>query len=68
MGTDSPAYRPFAGRLVRHYKDNPTAINWQLDNETSSYDAGTNLLDGKVAAKGAEFTMAPWDLDIIEEP
>jgi beta-galactosidase len=24
---------------VAHYKDNPTVIGWQLDNETSSYDA-----------------------------
>ncbi len=43
MDTDSPAYRFYAERLVRHivahYKDNPTVIGWQLDNETSSYDA-----------------------------
>ena len=44
MDTDSPAYRFYAERLIRHivahYKDNPTVIGWQLDNETSSYDAG----------------------------
>ncbi len=43
MDTDSPAYRFYAERLIRHivahYKDNPSVIGWQLDNETSSYDA-----------------------------
>jgi beta-galactosidase len=43
MDTDSPAYRFYAERLIRHivahYKDNPTVIGWQLDNETSGYDA-----------------------------
>ncbi len=43
MDTDSPAYRFYAERLIHHivahYKDNPTVIGWQLDNETSSYDA-----------------------------
>jgi len=43
MDTDSPAYRFYAERLIRHivahYKDNPVVIGWQLDNETSSYDA-----------------------------
>jgi beta-galactosidase len=43
MDTDSPAYRFYAERLIRHivahYKDNPMVIGWQLDNETGSYDA-----------------------------
>ena len=43
MDTDSPAYRFYAERLIRHivahYKGNPTVIGWQLDNETSSYEA-----------------------------
>lgn len=43
MDTDSPAYRFYAERLIRrivvHYKDNPTVIGWQVDNETSSYGA-----------------------------
>ena len=43
MDTGSPAYRFYAERLIRHivahYKDNPTVIGWQLDNETGSYDA-----------------------------
>ena len=43
MDTDSPAYRFYAERLIRHivahYKDNPTVIGWQLDNETASYEA-----------------------------
>lgn len=43
MNTDSPAYRYYAERLIRHiaahYKDNPTVIGWQVDNETGSYGA-----------------------------
>jgi len=43
MDTDSPAYRFYAERLIRHivahYKNNPTVIGWQVDNETGSYDA-----------------------------
>jgi beta-galactosidase len=43
MDTDSPAYRFYAERLIRnmvsHYRDNPTVIGWQIDNETSSYGA-----------------------------
>jgi beta-galactosidase len=43
MDTDSPAYRFYAERLIRHivahYKDNSTVIGWQLDNETGSYEA-----------------------------
>ena len=43
MDTDSPAYRFYAERLIRHivahYRDNPNVIGWQLDNETSSYEA-----------------------------
>lgn len=46
MDTDSPAYRFYAERLIRHivahYKDNPTVIGWQLDNETSSYEAAND--------------------------
>jgi beta-galactosidase len=43
MDTDSPAFRFYAERLIRHivahYKVNPAVIGWQLDNETSSYEA-----------------------------
>ena len=43
MDTDSPAYRFYAERLIRHivahYRDNPAVIGWQLDNETNSYGA-----------------------------
>ena len=43
MDTDSPAFRFYAERLIRnivaHYKDNPTVIGWQVDNETGSNDA-----------------------------
>ena len=46
MDTDSPAYRFYAERLIRHivahYKDNPTVIGWQLDNETASYNAANH--------------------------
>jgi beta-galactosidase len=43
MDTDSPAFRFYAERLIRHivahYKGNPTVIGWQLDNETGSNDS-----------------------------
>ncbi len=43
MDTDSPAFRFYAERLIRHiashYRDNPYVIGWQIDNETSSYGA-----------------------------
>jgi beta-galactosidase len=43
MNTDDPNYRRYAERLivnmVSHYKDNPTVIGWQIDNETGSYGA-----------------------------
>src|SRR3954454_5034373 len=46
MDTDSPAYRFYAERLIRHivahYKDNPDVIGWQIDNETSSYEAANH--------------------------
>jgi beta-galactosidase len=46
MDTDSPAYRFYAERLIRHmvahYKDNPNVIGWQLDNETGSYGAAND--------------------------
>ncbi len=46
MNTDSPAYRFYAERLIRkmaaRYKDNPTVIGWQVDNETSSYGAAND--------------------------
>ncbi|MGO9270151.1 MAG: beta-galactosidase [Terriglobia bacterium] len=46
MDTDSPTYRFYAERLIRnlveHYKDNPTVIGWQIDNETSAYGASNH--------------------------
>ena len=43
MDTDSPTFRFYAGRLIEkmvlHYRDNPTVIGWQVDNETSGYGA-----------------------------
>jgi beta-galactosidase len=32
-----------------------------------AYGAGTNLLDTKPVAKATQFTLAPWDLAIVEE-
>jgi beta-galactosidase len=36
----NPVYRSYCDRVIRklleHYKDNPTVIGWQIDNETSS--------------------------------
>ena len=43
MDTDNPTFRFYAQRvianMVSHYKDNPTVIGWQIDNETGSYVA-----------------------------
>ncbi len=43
MDIASPVYRFYAERVIRnmveHYKDNPTVIGWQLDNETGPYGA-----------------------------
>jgi beta-galactosidase len=43
MDYDSPIFRRYAERLisniVSHYRNNPTVIGWQIDNETSSYGA-----------------------------
>ncbi|MBW8880635.1 MAG: beta-galactosidase trimerization domain-containing protein, partial [Asticcacaulis sp.] len=46
MDTDSPAYRFYSERLIRHivahYKDNPNVIGWQIDNETGSNGAAND--------------------------
>ena len=46
MDTDAKAYRFYAERLicniVAHYKNNPTVIGWQIDNETGSYGAAND--------------------------
>jgi beta-galactosidase len=46
MDTDNPTYRFYAERVIRHmvehYKDNPTVIGWQIDNETSAYGASNH--------------------------
>jgi beta-galactosidase len=43
MDTDNPTFRFYAQRvitnMVSHYRDNPTVIGWQVDNETGSYGA-----------------------------
>jgi beta-galactosidase len=43
MDIDNPTYRFYAQRvitnLVEHYKNNPSVIGWQIDNETSAYGA-----------------------------
>ncbi len=53
MDISSPAFRYYAGRLIRnlvtHYRDNPNVIGWQIDNETSSYGASNpDVFDGFV--------------------
>jgi beta-galactosidase len=51
MNTDDPNYRRYAERLivnmVSHYKDNPTVIGWQIDNETGSYGASNTQVFGE---------------------
>lgn len=48
MDTDAPAYRFYAERVIRNiaarYKDNPTVIGWQVDNETGSYGAANDAV------------------------
>jgi beta-galactosidase len=43
MDTDNPTFRFYAERLivnlVRHYRNSPAVIGWQIDNETSPYGA-----------------------------
>lgn len=43
MDYDNPVFRHYAQQLivnmVRHYRNNPDVIGWQIDNETSSYGA-----------------------------
>jgi beta-galactosidase len=43
MDTDNPTFRFYAQRvitnMVAHYRDNPTVIGWQIDNETGSNNA-----------------------------
>lgn len=43
MDYDNPKFRFYAERvitnMVRHYKDNPAVIGWQIDNETGPYGA-----------------------------
>ncbi len=46
MDTDNVTYRQYAERLiiklVEHYRDNPSVIGWQVDNETASYGASND--------------------------
>lgn len=46
MDYDNPQFRAYAQRviehIVEHYKNNPTVIGWQLDNETGSYGASNS--------------------------
>jgi beta-galactosidase len=43
MDYDNPIFRHYAQQLivnmVRHYRNNPDVIGWQIDNETGSYGA-----------------------------
>jgi beta-galactosidase len=47
-----------------HYYFNYSGAEVRL---TYDYASGTNLLDGKSIAHGGSFTLAPWDLAIVEE-
>ena len=47
-----------------HYYFNYSSAEVKLN---YAYGVGTNLLDGKSVTKGAQLTLAPWDLAIIEE-
>jgi beta-galactosidase len=47
-----------------HYYFNYSGAEVKLN---YAYASGTNLLDGKPLAHGADFALAPWDLAIIEE-
>jgi len=55
MNTDDPNYRRYAQRLisnmVSHYRDNPTVIGWQIDNETSSYGASNPQIFGELVER-----------------
>lgn len=46
MDTDNPTFRFYAERLIRnlvsHYRDNPTVIGWQVDNETGANGASNH--------------------------
>jgi beta-galactosidase len=46
MDYDNPDFRRYSERLianlVTHYKDNPSVIGWQIDNETGSYGASND--------------------------
>jgi beta-galactosidase len=53
MDYDNPVFRQYAKELivnlVRHYRNNPDVIGWQVDNETSSYGASNkDVFDGFV--------------------
>lgn len=53
MDYDNPLFRRYAERLitnlVKHYRDNPDVIGWQIDNETGSYGAANpDVFDGFV--------------------
>jgi beta-galactosidase len=46
MNFDDPKFRFYAERLItnliKHYRDSPAVIGWQIDNETSSYGASNS--------------------------
>ena len=53
MDYDNPVFRSYAQQLivnlVRHYRNNPDVIGWQVDNETSSNGASNqDVFDGFV--------------------
>ncbi len=60
MDTDNPKFRFYAERvitrMVAHYKDNPTVIGWQIDNETGSNGASNpDVFNGFVSHLKSKF-------------
>jgi beta-galactosidase len=57
----NPVYRSYCERVIRklleHYKNNPTVVGWQIDNETSSDGAANpDVQSGFVAYLKKKFT------------
>jgi beta-galactosidase len=51
------------GKRLHYY------FNYSGDEQKAGYDyaAGTSVLDGKAVAHGETLTLAPWDVEIVEE-
>ena len=63
MDISNPIYRRYCERLiahlVEHYRNNPNVIGWQVDNETSAYDASNpDVFQGFVEHRQGLFETA----------